>query len=78
MEAEDRHRGIPPPGCTLPPTKYNPPMSLRKFPCRLNEAYRLFELLPYSEPFTEPVFVSDDFADKVYRIRYEADVRFIQ
>jgi len=29
--AEDNANGMPPPGCTLPPQKYNPLMSLEKF-----------------------------------------------
>lgn len=46
MRADDKQSGIPPPGCTLPPTKYNPLISLLKLAWRLNDAYRLLELLP--------------------------------
>jgi hypothetical protein len=56
--AEDKARGIPPPGCTLPPTKYNSLMVFEKFACLKNAAYLLLEEFPYKAPCAEDVFSS--------------------
>ena len=45
-----KHKGMPPPGCTVPPTKYNPLYKFEKFGWRKKAAIVEFELVPYNEP----------------------------
>jgi hypothetical protein len=44
--AEERHKGMPPPGWTVPPVKYKPFIFLEKFGCLLKAAKILLELAP--------------------------------
>jgi len=46
MRALKRHRGIPPPGCTLPPQKYKPLSFVLRLRCRKKAERVLLELAP--------------------------------
>ncbi len=56
--AESRHKGIPPPGWTLPPQKYKFLILGEKFGCLKNAANLLLELFPYKAPNEEDVLDS--------------------
>jgi hypothetical protein len=48
--ADNIARGTPPPGWTLPPTKYKPLIFEESFACRKKAALEEFEALPYKAP----------------------------
>ena len=50
IPADIRNKGIPPPGCTLPPVKYKPFSLLLKLGCLRKAAYLELLLVPYREP----------------------------
>ena len=64
--AEARQKGIPPPGCTDPPTKYKPFIFLLKLACRLNaenlllELHTIMEIIKFkqAEEYTQMIMVS--------------------
>ena len=51
-------KGIPPPGCTLPPQKKRFFIFLLKFGCLIKDDIILLLELPYSDPLYEFVFDS--------------------
>jgi len=46
IRALNKHKGMPPPGCTLPPQKYSPLSKVDRLRCLRNAANVLFELAP--------------------------------